>query len=252
MIPKIIHYCWFGNEEKPLIFGRCLESWKKFCPDFDFKEWNENNLGTEQHPFLKNALRKKKYAFVADYVRVVRLYEFGGIYLDTDMLLIKPIDELLKYDFFTGEEVEGRVAYGLFGAIKGHPFLKKMIDFYDHTEFNVFSPPVITHTFNPVINRNSIGPNEVICPPSYFYPLRYEDRLADYLQFIQPETRAVHLWNHSWASSPQMGFLSLIRNLKEVTVDYLLYNYSYAYFKRYFRGFSRQLYYLLKARIVKN
>jgi len=249
MVPKTIHYCWFGNNPKSKVFQDCMQSWKYYCPDFEIKEWNESNTAQFANSFYKNALRKKKYAFVADYVRTKVLFEEGGIYLDTDMMLLQPLDILLQYDFFIGEEVKDRIAFGLFGTPKNHRFLKQMLDYYDSTEFNVFSPPVITHTFSPLINAEIIEPNEIIFKSSYFYPLSFENRLQNYIDFIQPESYAVHLWDHSWAKESQMGIVPLIKNLGEVIVDYLFYNYSYTYFRRYSKDFLRKIYQLIRAKI---
>jgi mannosyltransferase OCH1-like enzyme len=248
MLPKSLHYCWFGNNPKSKVFQDCLQSWQHYCPDFEIKEWNENNTKSFANSFYKNALRKKKYAFVADYIRAKVLFEEGGIYLDTDMMLFQPLDVLLQHDFFIGEEVDSRINFAIFGSIKKHRFLKQMLDFYDTSDFNVFAPPVITHSFSPLINAQTVGTNEIIFKPSYFYPLHFENRLQNYAEFIKPESYAVHLWDHSWAKEPQMGIVPLIKNLGEVTVDYLFYNYSCAYFRRYFKEFSRKIYHLLKAK----
>lgn len=248
MIPKTLHYCWFGNNPKSQVFHDCLASWKLFCPDFEIKEWNENNTTQFANSFYKNALRKKKYAFVSDYVRTKVLFEEGGIYLDTDMMLLQPLDTLLQYDFFIGEEVSERVNFAIFGAKKEHWFLKQMLDFYDTTDFNVFAPPVITHTFSPLINVQTIGSNEIIFKPSYFYPLSFENRLHNYTEFIKPESYAVHLWDHSWAKSEKSGLLILFENLKVVIVDFIFYGYSFLYFKRYVREFSRKIYQYLIAK----
>ena len=207
----------------------CIKSWEHYCPDFEIKEWNENNTKLFANPFYKNALRKKKYAFVADYIRAKVLFEEGGVYLDTDMMLLQPLDILLQYDFFIGKEVSGRINFALFGAQKKHRFLKQMLDFYYVTNFNVFAPPVITHTFSPIINAQTIGTNEIIFKPPYFYPLSFENRLQNYAEFIKPESYAVHLWDHSWAKVPQLGLFPLVKNLSEVVVDFLFYEYSFAY-----------------------
>ena len=249
MIPKKLHYCWFGNNPKSNVFQDCLSSWKLHCPDFEIMEWNERNSKKYSNSFYKNALRKKKYAFAADYIRTKVLYDQGGIYLDTDMLLLKPIDPLLQYDFFTGEEVKGRVAFGLYGAVPKHRFLKQMVDFYNTNEFNVFSPPVITHTFSPMINKQSIVEGEVILDVSFFYPLPYENRLEDYTSFVETETYAVHLWDHSWAKHTESGLSQLFNNLKEVGVDFVFYNYSFDYFKRYTKEFLRKIYHILKSKL---
>lgn len=249
MIPKKLHYCWFGSNPKSKLFQDCITSWKLYCPDFEIKEWNEENTQQFSNHFYKNALRKKKYAFVADYIRTKVLYLEGGVYLDTDMLLLQPIDALLQYDFFIGEEVKDRIAFGLFGTTKKHRFLNQMLHFYDTTEFNVFSPPIITHTFSPVINAETIITNEIIFEPTYFYSLTFENRLYNFTEFIQPKSYAVHLWDHSWAAQPQAGIIALLIRLREVVVDYLFYNYSDAYFWRYSKEFSRKIYQLIKAKL---
>lgn len=249
MIPKVIHYCWFGTNPKSKLILDCISSWKEFCPNFEIIEWNEINSAPFSNRFYKNALRKKKYAFVADYVRTKVLTEFGGIYLDTDMLLLKPIDIFLHYDFFSGEEVEDRIAFGFFGCIKNHRFLLKMLSFYENTEFNVFSPPVITHTFSPIINKKTIGLNEKIFTPEYFYSLSYQNKNENYLKYTTEHSFALHLWDHSWKIVPETGLRELFKNLKEVLTDFLFYGYSFAYFKRYFREFSRKIYQELKSKL---
>lgn len=249
MIPKKIHYCWFGNNPKSKLILDCIESWKKFCPDFEIIEWNETNSKQYSNSFYDNALRKKKFAFAADYIRVKVLFELGGIYLDTDMLLLKSIDDLLKYNFFTAEEVDGRVAYGFFGSIKEHRYLSKMINFYDTTEFNVFSPPVITHNFSPLINRTTIKENEQIFFSDVFYSLPYENRLDNYSNYITENSLAVHLWDHSWKGISQENLKTLFNNWISVVVDFLFYNYSYAYFRRYFKEFSRKIYHEIKSKL---
>ena len=118
MIPKIIHYCWFGNKNKPAIFESCIKSWKKYCPDYKIIEWNEKNFDVNQNRFMKEALSKKQFAFVSDCARLLIIKEFGGIYLDIDVELIKPIDSLLKYDFFAGLDERGLCNTGEgFGAV---------------------------------------------------------------------------------------------------------------------------------------
>jgi len=248
MIPKKIHYCWFGNNPKSEIFEECLISWKKFCPDFEILEWNEKNSKKYINKFFRNALRKKKYAFVSDYIRAKVLFEFGGVYLDTDMILVKPIDDLLKFNFFIGEEVKNRVAFGIFGCKKNHPFLKKMNDFYEVAEFNVFSPPVITHTFSPIINKDTIRDNEIICEPEYFYPLPYQNREEKYFNYLTSNSVSVHLWDHSWEVKKNTGVKILFKNWKDVLVDFLFYGYSYSYFRRYFKEFSRKIYHEFKSK----
>lgn len=250
MITKKLHYCWFGSNPKSELLLKCIASWKKFCPDYEIIEWNELNSKVYSNKFYRDALRKKRYAFAADYIRVKVLMEHGGIYMDTDMLLLKPIDALLQYDFFIGEEVPNRINFALFGSIKDHRFLKQMVAFYDTTEFNNFSPPVITHTFSPIINYDTIeATKEVIFKPDFFYCLPYESRDKDYFSFCTENSVAVHLWDHSWKLTPQNDFKTLFKNWRAVVIDFLFYHYSYAYFRRYFKEFSRKMYHLLKSKL---
>ncbi|MEE1085698.1 MAG: glycosyltransferase [Schaedlerella sp.] len=118
MIPKIIHYCWFGHGEKPKLAEKCIASWKKYCPDFEIIEWNEDNFDIDSYPYAKYCHDNKKWAFLSDFVRLVVVYKHGGIYFDTDVELVKSPEELLKYDAFFGFENETNVSTGLgFGAI---------------------------------------------------------------------------------------------------------------------------------------
>lgn len=245
LIPKIIHYCWFGKKPKSILFKQCLESWQQYCPDFEIIEWNENNSKEFHNKFYSDAIRKKKYAFAADIIRVSVLKKMGGIYVDTDMLFVKPIDDLLKFNFFTSYEFENRPAFGLFGCIPSHRLIQEMENFYTENEFNEFSLPVITHTFKNTISKNNLEIDDTILPVEYFYPLPYEARGDDYSKYITKNTYAVHLWGHSWAEEPLLGYKFYFYGLKKVVIDFLFYGYSKQYFIRYTRGFTRQIYYLL-------
>ena len=104
MIPKMIHYVWVGDKEKPYIVNKCLETWKKYCPDYKIVEWDNNSLVNINNRYTEQAFKKKKYAFVSDYLRLYALYHFGGFYFDSDLELTHSIDEFVNYDFITGFE----------------------------------------------------------------------------------------------------------------------------------------------------
>lgn len=138
MIPKTIHYCWFGGKDMPENVLKCIASWKKFAPDFELKLWNESNYDLNKYEYVKEAFKAEKWAFVTDVVRLDVVNEFGGIYLDTDVELIKPIDHLLELNGFMAFEQPGRVATGLgFGAVAGHPVIKANLLKYADRHFIV-------------------------------------------------------------------------------------------------------------------
>lgn len=132
MIPKKIHYCWFGGKPKPKLAEKCIASWKKYCPGYEIIEWNEDNFDVNQNGYTRMCIEQKKYAFLSDYVRLVVVAEHGGIYFDTDVELIRPPDELLKLDAFYCFETDQYVASGLgFGSVAGSQSIRAMLAEYD-------------------------------------------------------------------------------------------------------------------------
>lgn len=132
MIPKVIHYCWFGGKEKPLLAKKCIASWKKFCPDYQIIEWNESNFDIHMNPYTEMCCEQNKYAFLSDYARLVIIQKEGGIYFDTDVEVVKPLDDLLDQRAFFGFENDQYVATGLgFGAEAGSFVMKELIREYD-------------------------------------------------------------------------------------------------------------------------
>ena len=124
-IPKILHYCWFGGAPKPKNIQNCIRSWKKYCPDYEIIEWNEQNFDVSQSLYPRQAYDARRWAFVADYARLKILYEQGGIYMDTDVELLRPLDDLLAYPAFFGFQHNNEVATGLgFGAEARSPVVK--------------------------------------------------------------------------------------------------------------------------------
>lgn len=137
LIPKIIHYCWFGKSEKPKLAKKCIESWKKNCPDYQIIEWNEDNYDITSAPlFVQQAIEAKKWAFATDYIRLKVVYDYGGIYLDTDVEVIKNLDPFLDNKAYFGFETKSRVATGLgFGAIPQRRILSELMKAYETTPF---------------------------------------------------------------------------------------------------------------------
>lgn len=134
-IPKIIHYVWVGNNEKPKDIKRCMETWKKHLKDYEIIEWNEKNFDIDSNKFVKEAYEARKWAYVSDYIRAYAIYNYGGIYLDTDVLVVESLDSLLDNRAFVGYENPQYPFTAVFGAEKNHPFLKSILDYYEHLSF---------------------------------------------------------------------------------------------------------------------
>lgn len=131
MIPKKIHYCWFGRGEKTKKAKKCIASWKKYCPDYEIIEWNEDNFDLDYNDYTRYCYANKKWAFLSDFVRLIVVAEYGGMYFDTDVELVKRPDELLQYEAFYGFENDEFVNSGEgFGSIPKHPTVLEMINEY--------------------------------------------------------------------------------------------------------------------------
>lgn len=207
---KKIHYCWFGGKKLPKKVKRCIQTWKKFLPDYEIKEWNENNFDINSCPFVKEAYENKKWAFVSDYVRIYALYHEGGIYFDTDMKIIKDVSKIIDRDLFLGFEDSGYVGTAVIGVKeKENKYIKEILEYYN--KISHFNPEIVYDYANPVIitkllNNYESYTNEegikifddkiYVYPREYFYPLSY-----DYSEKIHTKnTCMVHLFNATWTS----------------------------------------------------
>lgn len=195
LIPQKIHFCWFGRNEKSAVINRCISSWKEHCPYYEIKEWNEENIDVNAHPFTKAMYEQKHWAFVADYVRLEILEKEGGIYLDTDMFLVQSLDPLIHTDCFLGEESPGVINAAALGAVPHHPFITKCKEYYaTHTDSRITIPRILTTIFKEFPNKEGI----TIYPPEAFYPFDAE-HISEYKgQALGDKTYGVHLWNYSW------------------------------------------------------
>lgn len=206
MIPKIIHFCWFGRGKMSPLMIKCINSWKKHCPDYRIIEWNEDNFDVDSTPWTRQAYEAKKYAFVADYVRLYALKEFGGVYLDTDQELVKPLDPFLNKTFFLGV-MDEQVNTGLIGADKHSPILAECFDYYRDREFMVdgkYDQTPNTKWMTELLvgkgleirdEYQRVGEVEIY-PRTYFCPTNC-DSIKTY---HSPETVAIHHWAMTWRS----------------------------------------------------
>lgn len=206
-ISKIIHYCWFGRGEKPEIVKKCISSWKKNLKDYEIKEWNEDSFDINSNNFVREAYDNNKYAFVSDYVRVYALYNYGGIYLDTDVEVIQSFDKYLDNESFWGFEVGNYVATSTIGAVKGNKFIKRFLDFYDGKtflnedgSFNVITNVKIVSKIFQDLGVKLDGKYQEIDKMGVIYPLEifspYDYRYYEDLR--NEDTVCIHHYYKSW------------------------------------------------------
>lgn len=204
-IPKVIHYCWFGRGKKPSVVEKCLATWNPIMPDYEIKLWNEDNFPIEQYPFAKEALEKKKWAFIADVCRLHALYYEGGIYLDTDIEIIKPFDKFLNDDLFTGYESLNLIAMGSIGAKPHHPWIGKMLSWYsgvhcDEDYYEIANCKVATKLSKFLYGSWRINGNETylengmhIYPRDFFSPPLVNKKYS-----LTENTHAIHHFTGLW------------------------------------------------------
>jgi hypothetical protein len=135
MIPKKIHYCWLSEDQFPTLISNCISSWKKYLPDYEFVLWDTNKFNLDNSNWVKQAFNTKKYAFAADYIRLYAVYKFGGIYLDSDVEVLKSFNDLLNLPYFVGSEGRGEIEAGVFGAEKNCEWLGDCLKYYENRNF---------------------------------------------------------------------------------------------------------------------
>lgn len=250
MIHKVIHYCWFGGKRKPKLIRDCIKSWKRHMPDYEIIEWNEKNSDLNSL-FVKEAYRLKMWAFVADYIRLKVLYENGGIYLDTDMMVLKSFNNILFDACFLGAEDDDFINGAVIGAVKNNVFIKECLSKYERIDVNnemdwgqITIPRIITDTYRKKYNYHNtfdkIKKNEkiVIYPSRYFYPLPLKKKadIKNYKNYIKFNTFTVHLWVSSWFKYNEFDHIryhqygnAFVIILKNIVFKRKI---SYSYFKK--------------------
>ncbi|MFV8272717.1 glycosyltransferase family 32 protein [Faecalibacterium prausnitzii] len=211
MIPKIIHYCWFGGNPLPELAQKCIASWKKYCPDYEIKEWNEGNFDLSCCDYVREAYEAKKWAFVSDVARLYAMVTEGGIYMDTDVEVIQPLDGLLCYHAVSGFETDKNIPTGLMACEKGNPMFQELLDEYETAHFilpdgtvdkttNVerITNACLKYGFIPnnkkqTINTFTLLPKDYLCP---------KNNKTGELK-ISDNTLAIHHFDGSWLSSEE-------------------------------------------------
>lgn len=212
MIPKTIHYCWFGKKPLPELALKCIASWKKFLPDYEIKEWNEDNFDVNQIPYTAQAYQCGKFAFVSDYARFKIMYELGGIYFDTDVEVIKPLDKIINNGPFFGIEASttgGLCAPGLgFACSRGLDLCKEMINHYENDMFifpnGKYNLKTVVEIFSKILKEKGFSLSSFpevfngihIYPPEFFCPINYHTGEKR----ITKNTYTIHHYAASWVN----------------------------------------------------
>ena len=228
MIPKTIHYCWFGRNQKPELAEKCIKSWKIYCPDYEVIEWNEDNFDLNSAPlYVQQAYEAKKWAFVTDYVRLWAMVEFGGIYMDTDVEVIKPLDRFLKHKAFAGFEDNRHIQTAIMACEKSYPFFEKLLRIYDgKTFFNPDGSMDLTtnvSTITEMCLKNGLkqnGEHQIIqgfalYPKDFFCPLSFS---TGWLRKTK-NTVTVHWFAGSWHDQEQKQYF--LEQVKAERTDYI-------------------------------
>lgn len=218
MIPKTIHYCWFGGNSLPKSAVKCIASWRKYLPDYEIREWNEKNFDVTMSRYTAEAYQAKKYAYVSDYVRFWVLYRYGGLYFDVDVEIIRTIDDIIARGPFMGCESAAHlgtaplslcVAPGLgMGITVNHDLIKALLNIYDSLSFEKENTnrkkgiykTVVSYTTELFVKRGLRNTSEVQCvdgvyiyPKEYFNPLEHINQLK-----ITDNTRSIHWYDGTW------------------------------------------------------
>ncbi len=245
MIPRVIHYCWLSDDPYPAKIKKCIDTWRKVMPDYQIKLWNTHNFDISSVPYVLQAYNARKWAFAADYIRMYALYTEGGIYLDSDVKVLKPFDPFLGHSFFSSIEhhptqvertgsdklidADGRrisdqyisglqIQAAVMGAMPGSAFIKDVLDWYAANPFE----------FNPDTPSATLLSPQIYARVAEKYGFRYKDidqRLADNIKIYRSEvfagnrhevtaaSFAIHLCAHSWHASPKEKLLRLLSRL---------------------------------------
>lgn len=227
MIPKVIHYCWFGRGPMPKLALKCIESWKKYCPDYQIKEWNEDNFDLDLYPYVREAYDARKFAFVTDVVRLYALYHEGGIYMDTDVEVIKPLDMFLSHHAFSGFESSINIPTGIMASEKEGKWAKENLNYYDNRHFKlengecdmttnvqIITNYMLQHGF---VRKSSLQdfpnlitfyPQEYFCPLS---PITGQSKITD-------NTYTIHHFAGSWLPKS----IKIRKRLKQILPSFMV------------------------------
>lgn len=256
MIQKVIHYCWFGGNEKPYEIHQYIKSWQTKCPDYKIVEWNERNFDVNISAYTKEAYAARKWAFVTDYVRLYVLYKYGGIYMDTDVKVVKNLDPLLCYDAFSGYESTECIPTGTLGACKGNEWIKMLLDDYKYRHFIMpngkydFTTNVTTITrltaekYGLKLDGTTklFGRNMIILPFEYLCAKSFDTGEI----FLTNNTYTIHNFNGSWLTDNEKVRVNILKKLSHYIGKRMARLVSGAFYYVYLEGVKKLCLRLLK------
>ena len=206
-IPKIIHYCWFGGKELPELAKFCIASWEKYLPDYKIMRWDESNFDLNSNDYVREAYENKKWAFITDYVRLYALKNYGGVYMDTDVEVLKDITSFLDLKAFSGFDNEKQIPTGIMASEKDGRWVNELLKDYDNKHFvnpdgsfdmttNVVLITNTTKRLYPFVEKNSYQDfgDVVFFPKDYFCPKNHEDGKV----YLTDNSYTIHHFNGSW------------------------------------------------------
>lgn len=221
-IPKTIHYIWFGKKEKSKLIKKCIESWKKYLPDYEIIEWNEENYDINKSQYIKEAYEAKKYAFAADYARFDIIYNYGGVYFDTDVELLKPIpEEYLKYNGFAGMEGNNKVNPGLVLVAKQKNILiQEILDKYNEMSYLENTNKTVVDITTEILRKHGFEENGkkqqienfVIFPSEYFCAYDFDIKEFE----ITSNTISIHHYTFTWGSKRNKLIIKIKMAIKKI------------------------------------
>ena len=231
-LKESIHYCWFGGKQKDNTVKKCIASWHKFCPDYEFIEWTENNFDVSENPFAEEAYAAKKWAFVSDYVRLKVLHEYGGVYCDADVEILRNINELLEHNAFSGFQNFNEIPTGIMGAKKGNKWIEYLLLYYNNRHFLIngnfdmqTNVKIITEMtkrkYNIRLNnsRQLFDDNCLLLPQDYLCAKNpYDGKVT-----ITSNTFAVHHFNGSWVDEKMKNKIKIYRFLNRYVRNKKIY-----------------------------
>lgn len=237
MTPKIIHYCWFGKKQKDKMVKKCIATWRKFFPDYKIIEWNEEKIDMNINLYVKEAYEKKKWAFVSDYVRLFALYKYGGIYLDTDVEVLKPFDALLLKSSFVGFESKGVITSWLIGATPKNEIIKEFMDCYEKKHFVVNGHMDLTPntvSLSEICKRHGMIEENRIqdLGEMVIYPIDYfcGKSIVDGRIRITENTYTIHYFDGGWQSPTDRMFKKI-----KYSIFKIIGESAYPYIRKVYR-----------------